>query len=669
MSIINKGPSIFVANNDDEAISIINKLSGNNYTTISDALQWVAQNDDIYIQNKLQEDIVTDGLVLYLDASNIESYPKGGTTWYDLSGNGNNGTLVNGVSFNDDVFIFDGINDKINLLYSQSFNIRTAITLSVFFKRNSVFNQMSDCFILSRPPSWYFYDSYNSGSIRGDVFIDGVRRGGIDVPVPFDGNWYKIDYTYDSVTHESCMYKNGELYGSIQLSGLSNYLIDESVVNFANPMFSNIGKSYLVSILSVYNRALSSDEVLQNYNVTKTKYKIVFGYDQGDINSYLGEPTTNIVPHTDYSDKNYNIKYNISGWGGDSADIYYSPNDGYNNLPYKKMTKITGGSGGSFINDYTGIIIEDNKTYNISCYMKASYNVTLNGYCLDLNRIADNAYRVNNTSFNITTEWVRYSWVYNSIIGQSGLYHSRGIIYVDNNLPLDVYWCGFQVEEKSHATPFVSGTRSATQSLLDITGNNIIDLSQVSFNSNAIMVFDGVDDFIRIPYSSTDLDGDPIFSVESVIKRTNDFNGGSYWGLGGDNTNVGISTWTNVANKISIDLWGTATFHTNIDYPLNEYVHVVWVKKSTIFNVNTISIFINGIEYTGENLVVIRGTSHTPNLNTSTEGKGITIGRGGPNTNLYYAPGEVHLFKVYNSALSNQEVKYNFDTIKNRFGL
>lgn len=58
--------------------------------------------------------IVTDGLVLCLDAANPKSYPGSGTVWSDLSGNGNNGTLVNGVGYNSNnggYLTFDGSND------------------------------------------------------------------------------------------------------------------------------------------------------------------------------------------------------------------------------------------------------------------------------------------------------------------------------------------------------------------------------------------------------------------------------------------------------------------------------------------------------------------------------------------------------------------------------
>ena len=61
--------------------------------------------------------ISLNGLVLCLDAANPKSYPGSGTTWTDLSGNGNNGTLVNGVGYSSDnlgSLVFDGANDYVN---------------------------------------------------------------------------------------------------------------------------------------------------------------------------------------------------------------------------------------------------------------------------------------------------------------------------------------------------------------------------------------------------------------------------------------------------------------------------------------------------------------------------------------------------------------------------
>jgi hypothetical protein len=78
--------------------------------------------------------IITDGLVLALDAGSKKSYSGSGTTWKDLSGNGNNGTLVNGPTFdsgNGGSIVFDGFNDLTTVVgagktnYSQSFSMGT----------------------------------------------------------------------------------------------------------------------------------------------------------------------------------------------------------------------------------------------------------------------------------------------------------------------------------------------------------------------------------------------------------------------------------------------------------------------------------------------------------------------------------------------------------------
>lgn len=86
--------------------------------------------------------IVTNGLVLYLDAANQKSYPGSGTTWTDLSGNGNTGTLTNGPTFsanNNGGIVFDGANDYVSISNSSSLNITGRnITIEVIFKSNDL---------------------------------------------------------------------------------------------------------------------------------------------------------------------------------------------------------------------------------------------------------------------------------------------------------------------------------------------------------------------------------------------------------------------------------------------------------------------------------------------------------------------------------------------------
>jgi hypothetical protein len=220
---------------DSELISRTNRIDTSIVrTTKEECFSYFAEQSDKIVLNREYESIVTNGLVLNLDAGFLPSYPATGSSWYDLGLSQSNGTLNNSPLWNSNgFFTFDGSDDSVSRTYNSSFDIRTGITLYVLFRRNSIFTQLSDCFILSRPPAWYFYDEYNSGFIRGDVFIDGTRRGNRSVSMPNDGRFYEFVYTYDS----SSEYFPGTVYMS-----------------------------------QFYTRSLTSSEVLQNFNAHKSRY-------------------------------------------------------------------------------------------------------------------------------------------------------------------------------------------------------------------------------------------------------------------------------------------------------------------------------------------------------------------------------------------------------------
>ena len=111
-----EGPSIFVASSDEQLIKFTNGFSSQNFTTVTQCLNWYATQTNYVCLNKNYEQIVTNGLVLNFDASFTASYPGIDSTWYDISGS-NNGTLINGVSFSPEVggcIVFDGVNAYVN---------------------------------------------------------------------------------------------------------------------------------------------------------------------------------------------------------------------------------------------------------------------------------------------------------------------------------------------------------------------------------------------------------------------------------------------------------------------------------------------------------------------------------------------------------------------------
>ena len=179
-------------------------------------------------------------------------------------------TLAKGVKGESEGSFLVGTSDYVEVPYASQLDVGEAITLSLWLKRNSTYTQSSDCFYLSRSPSWYFYDSYNSGLIRSEVYIDGTRRAALTTPLPYDGNWYNIVYTYDSDTRKAYIYKNGVVQSGTTLSGLSNYLIDDSTSNIKIGN-SGGGKQTFVSDARIYDYALSPSEVQSLYSVYKPK--------------------------------------------------------------------------------------------------------------------------------------------------------------------------------------------------------------------------------------------------------------------------------------------------------------------------------------------------------------------------------------------------------------
>ena len=87
------------------------------------------------MSTKYSPQIVTSGLVLALDAANKVSYPGTGTTWYDLSGNGNTGTITNGPTFSNvnlGTIVFDGTNDYVSIPSTSNFNNGNNITVEAW---------------------------------------------------------------------------------------------------------------------------------------------------------------------------------------------------------------------------------------------------------------------------------------------------------------------------------------------------------------------------------------------------------------------------------------------------------------------------------------------------------------------------------------------------------
>jgi hypothetical protein len=224
--------------------------------------------------------IVTDGLVLYLDAANPKSYVSGSTTWNDLSGYGNHTTLYNGPIYtneNNGAIIFDGVNDYGVLGITEGLDANN-ITLNVI-ARIPQNNQAALLYLFNR--SDYLCIGNFTGGIQGPpngesfsmlktnpVNQTSVVRGG---EYRFMDNIYH-DFTFTRSNDTDTFYVDG-----IQVGQFTNSQVIASQlypIEIGQRMSSVYFKTLTSSTYKIYNRALTPEEVLQNYNATKTRFNL-----------------------------------------------------------------------------------------------------------------------------------------------------------------------------------------------------------------------------------------------------------------------------------------------------------------------------------------------------------------------------------------------------------
>lgn len=226
--------------------------------------------------------IVTDGLVLYLDAANPQSYPGSGTTWTDLSRNGNHGTLTNGPTFNSNnrgSIVFDGVNDYVSCSSSDIFN-----------------NFSYDIWCL--PQATHQIDSQATSStlgVLGQKYLIGPQF----INSPDAGSGISVGTNGVSVYEHSASYMPALLSHEVTITSpvhiVVNYTNKQPSLylngNFIKNGFTSprtnvkittelIGRHEYGSFNGIlynakfYNRVLSAAEVAQNFNAIRERFGV-----------------------------------------------------------------------------------------------------------------------------------------------------------------------------------------------------------------------------------------------------------------------------------------------------------------------------------------------------------------------------------------------------------
>jgi len=229
--------------------------------------------------------IVTDGLVLMLDAANPKSYPGSGTTWSNLIDNSSTGILYNDPTFNPNgYFEMDGIDDIVYGWESTLPNGTTECTLDMYVNitQASFWGQLFyigvSNFNHNIPYVAFYTDTYDANNHKltfgTNQSSDGNRgRHDVETPIsPILNKWTHIVGTMGDGKLK--MFINGTFIGDytlpegwiVDLSGQKVYLGGGISTGYVNDLNCKISSA------KIYNKALTPLEVAQNYNATKSRF-------------------------------------------------------------------------------------------------------------------------------------------------------------------------------------------------------------------------------------------------------------------------------------------------------------------------------------------------------------------------------------------------------------
>ena len=388
---------------------------------------------------------------------------------------------------------------------------------------------------------------------------------------------------------------------------------------------------------------------------------LVFGYDTGygiadndtATRFYPGRPTDNLNADPYHSTRSAGDTINLSAWGGDtgqgSFEVNTSPPGG-GMMFINHNTSNPEGSGGTYTDfPSTRYTLTNGVTYTRSWWAKADDERSASGHICSCNRDSTNTYIVGST-VSLKTYWQRYTHTFTYTGPTSNDWQFRHIIYDASK----VYIANVQLEVSSVASPFVSGTRSSTASLIDLKETTDIDVSNVSFDSTGQPDFDGTSDFMVLG----DFDLRPGFTLEAVcFAHTSSF---ALWGQGPTITSRGLHIIaTGGTRGFVFGMYGNDCDYRNYAPATNTWHHWVFTYDGTTFQKKFIA---DGVAQTPVVLTV---------ENEWLEGEsplrlGINYGSG---TSYSKANGAIAVAKVYNRPLSATEIKQNYNAYKNRFDI
>lgn len=405
---------------------------------------------------------------------------------------------------------------------------------------------------------------------------------------------------------------------------------------------------------------------------------LVFGFDTADgESSYKGIPSTNLItsgyPGFFGSGGEVISATSYKGKKSDSGiflrNVVTSPNVGNNGGLYKTFSTATLNPTTRYIQisfDYYGIVPyqrSGSPSNGLNGYMGITFTDSTNDtYGWDVTHTGGSGDDWNNLQSRMGY-WQKISLIV--ALNQSKNPSSINAMYIYNDFLIqgEGVFTNFIITE--HPTypqspvEFTSGTRTVTQSLLDITNNKIIDVFRVSFNPLSNIIYDGTDDFLSLntPILSA---GQSVYTIEAVFKPYSTKTQ-VIW----EQNSAGITQNQRACMiLLSSGVGGfngqSNDYHGVVPYSPNTYYHWVIVISKNDTN-HPIKVYNNGALYS-------QGTPSNGGNNLNVGSHGSAIGYK-LNSNDEFFHGEIPVVRIYNEALSATDVLRNYNNYKKRFNI
>lgn len=320
-----------------DILDTVNRLPGNtsNFTNEAQAYEYLASSDKFFpVKNETLSVTSLSGSVVDLDTTQRASYPNTGSTWYDLSGNGNNATLTNDPKFQSGVLNFDGTNDYATISGDSTISTNKR-TVEITFRMNGTYSNYS-------PLAVYANGSSTSNRVWLGIQDGKFRMHGWGTSDPAAtttieaDKWYTCVWSYDKSTQKIKMYTNGVLENNhsqtqsgVNGSSSNNWYLSYIPGGWQNQTYSDVS----IKSFKVYDRILSDDDVKKNYYQSGVALdNITYALD---MNNFMCNPMLTQRSQMAYTYNTWNLgSTSATGFGrngGSDENIIESNTDPFDN--------------------------------------------------------------------------------------------------------------------------------------------------------------------------------------------------------------------------------------------------------------------------------------------------------------------------------------------------